>query len=52
MPTDPAAGVGVLAALGAGLVSFLLVFTGELFRLNIEAQKLLDQLGLNFFNDV
>jgi len=30
----------------------VLVFTGELFRLNIEAQKALEDLGLNFFNDV
>jgi hypothetical protein len=28
------------------------VYTNELFRLNIEAQKLLDDLGLNFFSDV
>jgi cytochrome c-type biogenesis protein len=36
----------VLIAMGA------LVFTGELFRLNIEAQQFLDSLGLNFFQDV
>lgn len=30
----------------------VLVFTGELFRLNIEAQQFLDGLGLNFFQDV
>jgi cytochrome c-type biogenesis protein len=30
----------------------ILVLTGELFRLNIEAQKLLDSWGLNFFQDV
>lgn len=30
----------------------VLVYTDELFRLNIEAQKLLDDLGLNFFDDV
>lgn len=30
----------------------VLVITGELFRLNIEAQKFLDQLNLNFFQDV
>ena len=40
-----AAGV-VLVAMG------VLVFTGELFRLNIEAQKLLAKLGLNFFQSV
>lgn len=36
----------VLIAMGA------LVLTGELFRLNIEAQQLLERLGLNFFQDV
>jgi cytochrome c-type biogenesis protein len=41
-----AAGGAVLVAMG------LLIWTGELFRLNIEAQRLLDELGLNFFNDV
>jgi cytochrome c-type biogenesis protein len=30
----------------------VLVFTGELFRLNIEAQKVLDRWDLNFFQDV
>jgi cytochrome c-type biogenesis protein len=30
----------------------ILVLTGELFRLNIEAQKLLNNWGLNFFQDV
>ena len=34
------------------IVMGVLVFTGELFQLNIEAQKLLDSLGLNFFSDV
>jgi len=28
------------------------VLSGELFRLNIEAQKVLDGLGINFFQDV
>ncbi len=36
----------VLVAMGA------LVLSGELFRLNIEAQRLLDGLGLNFFQSV
>jgi cytochrome c-type biogenesis protein len=40
-----AAGV-ILVAMG------VLVFTEELFRLNVEAQKGLDDLGLNFFQDV
>jgi cytochrome c-type biogenesis protein len=30
----------------------VLVFTGELFRLNIEAQQLLDDWGLNFWQDI
>ena len=36
----------VLVAMG------VLVLTGELFRLNIEAQQLLDRLGLNFFQSI
>jgi cytochrome c-type biogenesis protein len=40
------AGGVILIAMG------VLVYTNELFRLNIEAQKLLDDLGLNFFSDV
>jgi cytochrome c-type biogenesis protein len=43
----------VQAASGAVLVAMgVLVLTGELFRLNIEAQQLLDSLGLNFFQEV
>jgi cytochrome c-type biogenesis protein len=42
--------------IGAGgailIVMGVLVYTGELFQLNIEAQKLLDRVGLNFFDDV
>ena len=40
---------------GAGLVLIvmgILVYTNELFRLNIEIQKFLDELGLNFFQSV
>lgn len=38
---------------GAVLIAMgVLVFTGELFRLNVEAQRLLDNLGINFFNEV
>lgn len=40
---------------GAGVVMIgmgALVFSGELFRLNIEAQQLLDGIGLNFFQSV
>jgi cytochrome c-type biogenesis protein len=43
----------IQVAAGAVLVAMgVLVYTGELFRLNIEAQKLLEDLGLNFFSDV
>jgi cytochrome c-type biogenesis protein len=41
-----AAGGMVLIAMG------VLIWTGELFRLNIEAQRLLDSVGLNFFADI
>jgi hypothetical protein len=30
----------------------VLIWTGELFLLNSEAQQFLDGLGLNFFSDV
>jgi cytochrome c-type biogenesis protein len=44
---------GIMAAGGAVLIVMgVLVYTGELFQLNIEAQKMLDRLGLNFFQDV
>jgi cytochrome c-type biogenesis protein len=40
-------------AAGVLLISIgILVLTGELFHLNIEAQKMLDRLGLNFFQNV
>jgi cytochrome c-type biogenesis protein len=43
----------IIAAGGAILIAMgVLVYTNELFQLNIEAQKLLDRLGLNFFNEV
>lgn len=41
--------------LGAGLVLVamgVLVLTGELFRLNIEAQQFLSRFGLNFFQNI
>ncbi len=41
--------------LGAGgvlVVMGVLVVTGELFRLNVEAQQFLDRYGLNFFQSV
>jgi cytochrome c-type biogenesis protein len=41
-------GVAGVLLIGIGV----LVITGELFRLNIEAQKLLDQWDLNFFQNV
>jgi cytochrome c-type biogenesis protein len=40
---------------GSGLVLVamgVLVLTGELFRLNIEAQQFLDRFGLNFFQSI
>jgi cytochrome c-type biogenesis protein len=45
---------GVINAIaGLLLISIgILVLTGELFRLNIEAQKFLDRWDLNFFQDV
>jgi len=45
-PAIMAAGGVVLIAMG------VLVFTGELTRLNVEAQQALDDLGINFFNEV
>jgi cytochrome c-type biogenesis protein len=43
----------IMASGGAVLVAMgVLIWTGELFRLNIEAQRLLDEVGLNFFADV
>jgi len=45
----------VVIQAGAGVVLIamgVLVLTGELFRLNIEAQQALDRYGLNFFKSV
>ena len=43
----------VIATGGAVLIAMgVLLWTDELFRLNIEAQHVLDSLGLNFFNSV
>ncbi|MBA3437415.1 MAG: cytochrome c biogenesis protein CcdA [Thermoleophilaceae bacterium] len=43
----------IMATGGAVLIAMgVLIWTGELFQLNIEAQRFLDGLGLNFFNDV
>ena len=43
----------IIATGGAILIAMgVLVYTGELFQLNIEAQKFLDRFGLNFFADV
>ncbi len=45
---------GVLMVIGGVVLVTMgvLIWTGELFRLNIEAQRFLDGLGLNFFDDV
>jgi cytochrome c-type biogenesis protein len=45
---------GAIIAVGGAIliVMGVLVYTGELFQLNIEAQKLLNDLGLNFFGEV
>jgi cytochrome c-type biogenesis protein len=41
----------IVASGGAVLIAMgVLIWTGELFRLNIEAQQLLNDLGVNFFN--
>jgi cytochrome c-type biogenesis protein len=43
----------IVAVGGAILIAMgILIWTGELFRLNTEAQQLLDSLGLNFFSEV
>ena len=43
----------IMATGGVVLIGMgVLIWTGELFRLNIEAQQFLDRFGLNFFSDV
>jgi cytochrome c-type biogenesis protein len=43
----------IIAAGGVLLIAMgVLIWTGELFRLNIQAQQLLERLGLNFFNEI
>jgi cytochrome c-type biogenesis protein len=43
----------ITAVSGAVLVAMgVLLYTGELTQLNLEAQEALDRLGLNFFDDV
>ena len=43
----------IMATGGAVLIVMgVLIWTGELFQLNIEAQRFLDDLGLNFWSDV
>jgi cytochrome c-type biogenesis protein len=43
----------IIATGGVVLVAMgVLVYTGELFQLNIEAQRFLDRFGLNFFAEV
>ena len=45
---------GVIMAVGGAILIAMgvLVYTEELFRLNIEVQRFLDQFGLNFFQNV
>jgi cytochrome c-type biogenesis protein len=43
----------IIATGGAVLIAMgILIWTGELFQLNIQAQELLNRLGLNFFNEI
>jgi cytochrome c-type biogenesis protein len=44
----------ILIATGGAIliVMGVLIWTGELFQLNIEAQRFLDRVGLNFFNEI
>ena len=43
----------LVIAVGVILIGMgVLIWTGELFRLNAEAQQFLDSVGLNFFADV
>ena len=43
----------IMATGGVILIGMgVLIWTGELFRLNAEAQQFLDSVGLNFFADV
>jgi cytochrome c-type biogenesis protein len=43
----------IMAAGGAvSIVMGLLIWTGELFELNIETQRFLDRSGLNVFSEV
>jgi cytochrome c-type biogenesis protein len=43
----------VIATGGAVLIAMgVLIWTGELFQLNIEAQRALDHLGIDFFNSI
>lgn len=43
----------IMAGGGAILIVMgVLIWTGELFRLNIEAQRFLESVGLDFFSEV
>lgn len=43
----------IIATGGVFLVAMgVLIWTGELFRLNIQARQLMNHLHLNFFNEV
>ena len=45
--------VAIMATGGVILIAMgVSIWTGELFRLNAEAQQFLDSVGLNFFADV
>lgn len=45
--------LAMTASAGAVLIVMgLLIYTNEIFRLNIEAQQLLDRIGLNFFQNL
>jgi cytochrome c-type biogenesis protein len=45
---------GIIIGIGGAILILMgiLVWTGELFRLNVEVQGWLDDLGLNFWNEV
>lgn len=47
--TDPSAGVGVIAALAAGMISFL---SPCVLPLDAQTQRLLDDAGLNVFTEL
>jgi cytochrome c-type biogenesis protein len=43
----------IIATGGVILIAMgVLIWTGELFRLNVEVQQFLDEYGLNFFQEI